>query len=343
MKRPDIDIVRRALKKGRHVLGDLRGIEETIKLGLDLPLVHLADEFFVDTPMGQPLQRSMMDEETFNAEVPEPVFDEWVIHLKEQILLEDKTKRGLASNGTPSVARDANIWACFLNSDNPSLFGLGGYPKEVFEDREASGGVKFALVIVEYIGEPFIYVWQGWVSVVPEDGMSAHACNTYDRSLLTGTKAKTTSLPTKGCEEYWGDSLDGMSAHACNTYDRSLLTWLYAKYGDKHMVEVLPTKPKSKAEKRSSLNKNRPWNTASGPKILFLDRMPTTQSQGTGTHASPKPHRRRGHWKTLRHPRYRHHPQYQKKIYCKPSFVGPRQVSYEGNIYRLVEPLEGIA
>ena len=324
MKRPDIDIVRRALKKGRHVLGDLDGIEKIIKLGLNLPLVHLADEFFVDTPMGQPLQQTMAAEETLRADLPEPVFDEWVIHVKEQVRLEDKTKRGLASNGTPSVTRGANIWACFLNSDNPSLFELDGYPKEVWEDREANQHVKFALVIVEYIGEPFTYVWEGWVSVVPDEG----------------TKATVTSLPTKGCEDYWGDSLDGMASHACNTYDRSLLTWLYAKYGDKHMVEVLPTKPKSKAEKRSSLNKTRPWNVASGPKILFLDRMPTTQSEGTGTHASPKPHRRRGHWKTLRHPRYRHHPQYQQKIYCKPSFVGPRQVSYEGNIYRLVQPLE---
>ena len=93
-------------------------------------------------------------------------------------------------------------------------------------------------------------------------------------------------------------------------------------------------------QKKSSLHKNRPWLTASGPHILFLDRMPTTQKEGTGTHASPKPHRRRGHWKTLNHPRFRHHPQYQQKIYVKPSFVGPRQTTYEGNIYRLVQPLE---
>ena len=111
----------------------------------------------------------------------------------------------------------------------------------------------------------------------------------------------------------------------------------HLKYGDKHAVEVVPEKPKRVS---STLTRDRPWLGATGPRVLLLDRMPTTQSEGTGTHASPKPHRRRGHWKTLSHPRFRHHPQYGKKIYVKPSFVGPRQVSYEGNIYRLVEPLD---
>ena len=115
----------------------------------------------------------------------------------------------------------------------------------------------------------------------------------------------------------------------------------YLKYGEKHMVEVFPAKPKK--QRNSPLTKNRPWLNATGPHVLLLDRMPTTQTEHQGgTHASPKPHRRRGHWKTLQHPKYRHHPQYQKKIYIKPTFVGPKEVKYEGNIYRLVEPLEDI-
>ncbi len=113
----------------------------------------------------------------------------------------------------------------------------------------------------------------------------------------------------------------------------------YMKYGDKHAVEKFPAKEKKKAI--GPLAEKRPWINASGPHILLLDRLPSTQKphQG-GTHASPKPHRRRGHWKTLNHPRYRRHPQYQKKIFVKPSFVGPRQTMYEGNVYRLVDPIE---
>ena len=146
--------------------------------------------------------------------------------------------------------------------------------------------------------------------------------------------------PTNETQEFWGDKLSDINVLACGIFERLQILWLYAKYGDKHIVEVAPTNKKAKAPKKSSLNKNRPWLTASGPHILFLDRMPATQKERTGTHASPKPHRRRGHWKTLSHPRYRHHPQYQQKIYVKPSFVGPRQTTYEGNIYRLVQPLE---
>ena len=113
----------------------------------------------------------------------------------------------------------------------------------------------------------------------------------------------------------------------------------YMKYGEKHAVEKFPAKPKKKTV--GPLAEKRPWLNASGPHILLLDRLPSTQKphQG-GTHASPKPHRRRGHWKTLNHPRYRRHPQYQKKIFVKPSFVGPRQATYEGNVYRLVDPVE---
>jgi len=131
--------------------------------------------------------------------------------------------------------------------------------------------------------------------------------------------------------------MKGIRQHVSAFYRFACGLMSHLKYGDKHAVEVTPSKtPKI----NPVLKRDRPWVGASGPQVLLLDRMPATQSEGTGTHASPKPHRRRGHWKTLSHPRFRHHPQYQKKIYVKPSFVGPRQVSYEGNIYRLVETLE---
>lgn len=133
--------------------------------------------------------------------------------------------------------------------------------------------------------------------------------------------------------------MTGFRQHAMEFYIfASRLMW-HLKYGDKHAVEVTPAKP---PKVNPVVQRDRPWAGATGPQVLLLDRMPATQSKGTGTHASPKPHRRRGHWKTLSHPRFRHHPKYQQKIYVKPSFVGPRQATYEGNIYRLVEPLDGL-
>ena len=151
---------------------------------------------------------------------------------------------------------------------------------------------------------------------------------------------------TKSTEDFYArlafseDEGAEMTNSAANQLTKVVELHAYLKYGDRHAVEVLPSADKLAKAKRNPANRTRPWNTASGPHVLLLDRMPGTQREGPGTHASPRPHRRRGHWKTLQHPRYRHHPQYQKKIYCKPSFVGPRQVNYEGNIYRLVQPID---
>ena len=153
-------------------------------------------------------------------------------------------------------------------------------------------------------------------------------------------------FPTKSTEDFYiHNSIPEVSQKEGGDCTAKTLTEVgsmhrYLKYGNRHAVEVL-LNPKKLAKSKSNLaNRDRPWNTASGPHVLLLDRMPATQKEGTGTHASPKPHRRRGYWRTLSHPRYRHHPQYQQKIYVKPSFVGPRQTTYEGNIYRLVQPLE---
>jgi hypothetical protein len=155
-------------------------------------------------------------------------------------------------------------------------------------------------------------------------------------------------FPTKSTEDFFSEvGMPKVEADLVENNCAKQLTFVvdlhhYLKYGDRHAVEVLPSADKLAKAKRNPANRSRPWNTASGPHVLLLDRMPGTQREGPGTHASPKPHRRRGHWKTLSHPRYRHHPQYQGKIYCKPSFVGPKQATYEGNIYRLVQPLEEV-
>lgn len=156
-------------------------------------------------------------------------------------------------------------------------------------------------------------------------------------------------VPTVGCMcallESYKDDIEDFNVHhqaikgfASEAMHLCMKLMTYMKYGEKHAVEKFPAKPKKTV---GPLAEKRPWVNASGPHILLLDRLPNTQKphQG-GTHASPKPHRRRGHWKTLNHPRYRRHPQYQKKIFVKPSFVGPRQTTYEGNVYRLVDPIE---
>jgi hypothetical protein len=115
-----------------------------------------------------------------------------------------------------------------------------------------------------------------------------------------------------------------------------MFEWI--KTTDLHMVLKTPVE---KINPKSPLYKNRPWK-ATGPSLLFLNRMPGEKSvpQG-GHHASPRPHARRASWKTYTHPRFRNHPNYlkPKANYCKPAFVGDQEKVYEGNIYRVMKPL----
>jgi hypothetical protein len=112
--------------------------------------------------------------------------------------------------------------------------------------------------------------------------------------------------------------------------------WL--KVCERHPVSVTPTS----RPKPSPLDKKRPWRRATGPSILLLDKMPSQATESTGTGSSKRPHRRRGHWRTLSHPKYRHHPQYQQKIWVKPSFIGPLEEVHEGNMYRLIDQGHGM-
>ena len=201
----------------------------------------------------------------------------------------------------------------------------------------------YVYVAYQYVGDSQVMEWDGYFERsglkddVHEDVVHIAPCEKEDYAQIirnTVEIAQKRGIMTEDYETH----MRAIRAHVNAFYRFAGGLMSHLKYGDKHVVEVTPNKP---SKISPALKRNRPWSGANGPQVLLLDRMPATQSEGTGTHASPKPHRRRGHWKTLSHPRFRHHPQYQKKIYVKPSFVGPKQVSYEGNIYRLVETLEG--
>ena len=206
-------------------------------------------------------------------------------------------------------------------------------------------------LFIEYPSAPKqVLVWEGWAEsrqAVEPDGRSVDKIEMvmspdYKRHMEIWHK-KLLGYGAISGEGGFDQFISGLTDQTSHWYLFICRLMGHIKYGDKHVVEVTPTPDKLAKAKRNPANRKRPWNKASGPHVLLLDRMPTGKTESTGTHASPKPHRRRGHWKTLSHPRFRHHPQYQKKIYVKPSFVGERQVTYEGNVYRLVEPLDTTA
>ena len=347
MKRPDAMILKRILSD-KNVRGDRDG-GHIVKRSMEVPLLdfsHKDDARDFEWSMSSKAYIKGVDHWTIGSsdqvvvDVPEWAFDEFVFVYRRPITLEDVARpRDFVSpagimtydrTDSESVDMQATVWAYInTNVQDPFLTQMNGYWPNIIEgldELRVERGLKdpidaayYTTQFVMYDGEPWVYRWDGFFGRSGEDSLF---------------------VATDGTEAFWGDAVMGLTTHAQWTYGGVVRLNTYLKYGDKHLVEVLPANPQTK-KRNNELTKKRPWLNATGPHMLLLDRMPATQKEHQGgTHASPKPHRRRGHWKTLQHPKYRHHPQYQKQIYVKPSFVGPRQVTYEGNIYRVVEPIE---
>ena len=350
MKRPDADLIRRLIKANMlddRGFGDYGCPKEnwTLDRVLGLPYFYLSykkmEEFNFDTDgglpdapdgtlLGNPVRvlenrGNSADLVRSYASGAEFVYDEFVLSAKSDIELEHP-----------------------VSYVETAPFNYWGIVKAFHDHTNFSDAIT---LFIEYPSAPKqVLVWEGWAEsrqAVEPDGRSVDKIEMvmspdYKRHMEIWHK-KLLGYGAISGEGGFDQFISGLTDQTSHWYLFICRLMGHIKYGDKHVVEVTPTPDKLAKAKRNPANRKRPWNKASGPHVLLLDRMPTGKTESTGTHASPKPHRRRGHWKTLSHPRFRHHPQYQKKIYVKPSFVGERQVTYEGNVYRLVEPLDTTA
>ena len=321
MRRPDSDLIRRFIKHKalNDKSGPFVGAKEatgaktmTLEQVLELPYFHMAYKDMDDFEFAADDYLLDKPDDAMRTEL---VYDEFVLSAKTEVQLE------LHDSSIQTVP--ANYWGvvkAFQNGTN-------------FSDS--------ILMFIEYPEAPRqIVIWEGWAE--SNDGeMDLVMVPEYEKYMRTWYQSLVDSA--YAVEGGFNKYMSGITTQAGNWYWFIRRLMAYIKYGDKHVVEVTPTPDKLAKAKRNPINRKRPWAKSSGPNVLLLDRMPTEKTESTGTHASPKPHKRRGYWKTLRNPKFRHHPQYQKQIFVKPCFVGDKQVTYEGNIYRLVEPLEEIA
>ena len=321
MKRPDSDLIRRFIKhkalndKSGPFVGEKEAAGAktmTLEQVLELPYFHMAYKDMNDFEFAADDYLLDKPDDAMRTEL---VYDEFVLSAKTEVQLE------LHDSSIQTVP--ANYWGVV----------------KAFHDH--TNFVDSVLLFIEYPEAPRqIVIWEGWAEsndgkidmvMTPE---YEKYMRTWYQSLVDGAYA---------VEGGFNKYMSGITTQAGNWYWFIRRLMAYIKYGDKHVVEVTSTPDKLAKAKRNTVNRKRPWAKSSGPHVLLLDRMPTEKTESAGTHASPKPHKRRGYWKTLRDPRFRHHTQYQKQIFVKPCFVGDKQVTYEGNIYRLVEPLEEIA
>ena len=357
MRRPDYDFVRKALRSLDRPEGKYRDplVKKMMLESLHAPVISFWGEPFHQTRPG-------LFSKKHQTPTPQDWYESKTSWLYDDFvfLVEDFWKENDDRRGGP-----ANVWTYFVKNcfdeDHPLCAALeedaasSSFFKQMLADSDTpedslyeadTEDFYFALTAISFFengqwDDPVIVgIYCFWIPRLDD------ALQLPVESIDALSNPAWAYFPTKSSEDFdTRKSIPQSSRDEVRDLVAKQLVLVgdmhrYLKYGDRHAVEVLPNPEKLAKSKRNPANRTRPWNTASGPHVLLLDRMPTTQKPKTGTHASPKPHRRRGHWKTLSHPRYRHHPQYQKKIYVKPSFVGPRQTKYEGNIYRLVQPLE---
>ena len=272
-------------------------------------------------------------------------FDEFVFSYNEKVSLQtDYLHRVNETKTSVNQEIKASMWAYVSLSEAQNSY-LNTSIELIKEGLEKVSSSVYISLFVHYEGEKHPYHWDGWLTGEKGD-------NLY---MLPNGELEFHVMPSLFSQTYWeaedeifkedypnvasAPKISGLTKHARDCFNYIFQMMSYLKYGPKHLVEVFPSDTVKK--RKGSLAKKRPWLNATGPKVLLLDRMPSTQKEHQGgTHASPKPHRRRGHWKTLRHPKYRHHPKYQVEngVFIKPSFVGPKEAEYEGNIYKLVEP-----
>lgn len=112
---------------------------------------------------------------------------------------------------------------------------------------------------------------------------------------------------------------------------------------DAHRVEVR-SEPQARDEKQMRRYRktvqNFPWLNEDLPRIVLLDPHRHYPGHGRdepdGTHASPMPHQRRGHWATLRAERWS--PEKRgTKVWRRPAWVGDREWIHHGSVYRVLD------
>lgn len=108
------------------------------------------------------------------------------------------------------------------------------------------------------------------------------------------------------------------------------------RLNERHGHPVLVRNDSPKVTRQSKTGRKKPWMRDDGETIIFVDSAIHLREQlgVKGSSSSPCPHRRRGHWATLRHERYGNNRG--KRVWIREAWVGPKEMAHQGKTYRLV-------
>lgn len=149
-------------------------------------------------------------------------------------------------------------------------------------------------------------------------------------------------LEAKNAHDKVRNSIDTLAVaidEASVTYAKGA-AWIvhYLSSCPEHLVGVTPEEPKA-PRKPPKKRQKKPWLREGLPQIILLDPKKAREyghriDRG-GSHASPVPHQRRGHWRMLRAERWgtkRH-----TRVWVRPAWIGDKEWIHHGNRYEVIE------
>jgi hypothetical protein len=259
----------------------------------------------------------------------------------------------------PTEARERADWemlpwldAVYLGDFDESLFAMRVVEVEpTTEEGEGTQAGEFC----RSAGLPCESEW----FVQPGERTITHVCTLYllvvgspEWSRTATIAIDTTQLPARGVAINLPDSImaqrRGHAPHEfANESLRVTMTLasmciVFVQECDEHFVEVRP-EPKARTEKQQRKDSKTvskfPWLRVGAPRIIALDgakHYPEHgREHGGGTHASPIPHQRKGHWREYRHERFKH--VRGQRVWVRPMWIGPKEWVHLGSVYRVLD------
>ena len=117
----------------------------------------------------------------------------------------------------------------------------------------------------------------------------------------------------------------------------------FCRFNDQQDRYAIAMTPQTRKRTNGDISLREKLVRLAGPSVVYLDKLPTNtddQSKITGlTGREVSAHPRRGFHYTLKHERYKNHPDYlvHKKMYRKPTWVGDRSTIVNGTVYTVVD------
>lgn len=109
---------------------------------------------------------------------------------------------------------------------------------------------------------------------------------------------------------------------------------------DEHQIQVRSNYTQTNRQRKTAQSK--PWIREDLPRIIMLDLAKANalghRANLGGTHSAPIPHRRRGHWHTLSHKKWkRNRDGSVRRIWVRPAWVGDKEWVHKGSTYRVLD------